>query len=147
MNPIHSRLLLVGSSAPLRQQMRELLVELNVVQIDEASEALSAFTLHQKEPYDLIVCEWDLPRTPGVELVRAIRCSESKRHVSLVLVTADKLGPRTVEALKVGANGILPLPFDEHRTREKFRRIICSLPERSRWTQMRVSDVWSPSAP
>ncbi len=147
MNPIHSRLLVVGSSAPLRQKMRELLGALNVIHIDEASEVLTAFTLHQKDPYDVIVCEWDLPRVAGIELVRAIRSGSCPRKTSLVLVTADKLGPRTVEALQVGANGILPLPFDPHRTREKFKRIICSLPERSRWTQLRLPELWSPSTP
>jgi two-component system chemotaxis response regulator CheY len=147
MNPIQSRLLLVGSSAPLRRQMRELLSELKVTQMDEASEVLTAFTLHQKNPYDAIVCEWDLPRVPGIELVRGIRRSSCQRRTSMVLVTAQLIGPRTVEALQAGANGILEFPFDPHRTLEKFRRVLCHLPERSRWTEMRVSDAWSPSTP
>ena len=147
MNPIHSRLLLVGSNAPLRKQMRALLSELNVIQIDEASEVLTAFELHQKNPYDVIVCEWDLPRVAGIELLRVIRSSTSRCKTSFVLATSNDLGRRTVQALQTGANGILELPFEAHRTKEKFKRIICSLPERSRWTQMRVTDLWTVNTP
>lgn len=143
MNPIHARLLTVSQGTTLREQLRELLSEVKVIEIDETSNGVDAFTLHQNKPYDVIVTEWDVRPLSGIDLLRSIRNGAS-RHTSVVLMSAEKLGPRTIEALKAGANGLIELPLDPTRAREKLRRIIGSVPERSCSGVLRAADLWSP---
>lgn len=144
MNPIHARLLIVSSGTRPRQQLRELLDELHVIQVDEARDGVQALALHQERAYDLVVADWDAPRLSGIELLRAIRRGGSRSHTSVVLMSGEKLGPRTIEALQAGANGLLELPLDVARAREKLRRIIGGMPERSARGALRAADLWSP---
>lgn len=144
MNPLHARVLVVGSSARSRQHLRELLCELHVIHIDEASEGVDAFARHQRAPYDLVIAEWDVRPLPGIELLRAIRSGSSQSHTTVLLMTGEKLGPRTIEALKAGVNGMLELPLDSARAREKLRRMISSMPARAASGALRAADLWSP---
>lgn len=145
MNPIHARVLIVGKSASGRQSLRELLTELSVFQIDEAGDGISALTLHLNSPYELIVAEWELPQLSGIELARAVRNGSTRHTTPFALMSGDKIGARTVEALQAGANGLLELPLHAQRARAKLRRIIGALPERTVRGAARAADLWSPT--
>ena len=144
MNPIHARLLTVSQGAKLREQLRELISEVKVIQLDETSNGVDAFTLHQNRPYDVIVAEWDVRPLSGIDLLRTIRDGVSRARTSVVLMSGEKLGARTIEALQAGANGLLELPLDPARVREKLKRIIGAVPERSCSGVLRAADLWSP---
>ena len=145
MNPIHAKVLIVGNSAAMRYHLRSTLNELTVNQIDEANDGRTAFTLHQSGRYDLVVSEWDLQGLSGIELLRLIRRGVIRAQTLVVLLTAKEVGSRTVVALQAGANGLVELPLDTRRTREKLSRLIASLPESPGRGEVRSADLWSPS--
>lgn len=143
MNLLHARILIVSRSTPIREQLGELLSSIGVIHIYEASDGLAALTLHQNGTFDLVVADWDVPHLSGLELLRAIRRGRTRSNTSMVLMTGEKSGARTIEALKSGANGLLELPLDAQRAREKLRRIIGAVPEHTNRGELRAADLWS----
>jgi two-component system chemotaxis response regulator CheY len=131
MSPNRARLLVVDDSKMLRKIIRELMVELGFVTIDEAPDGGAALKLFHEKPYDLVLSDWNMPFVTGIELLRAIRSGSVRNETPVVLFTADVSARRMVEALESGANGFVAKPFVVPALCEKILRIISTLPPRS----------------
>lgn len=144
MSPTRAKLLICDPSASSREVLRELMHDLSIVRIDEASDGGAALSLFQTNPYDLVLCSWDLPYINGLEVLRAIRRAPSGGQTPLVLIRAGLTAKHTVEALEAGANGVLERPFPVAKLCEKVQRIIGALaPVSEQRSEPRGERSWS----
>jgi PAS domain S-box-containing protein len=76
--------------------------------------------------FDLIVVDWELPDSHGIELCRAIRTRQSRADPYIIVVIPN-CHPGPVQALNAGANDYLTIPFDEvqllHRVHVGLRSV------------------------
>lgn len=128
MNRTNTRLLVVDDSASMRQIIVDLLHELGFPAVDEASDGGAALELFKRTPYDVVITDWYMPRTSGIELLRAIRQGPERAETPVLVLTGHVTTARVVEAIEAGANGFVAKPFVAPSLCEKVLRLVASLP-------------------
>ncbi len=68
----------------------------------------------------LILLDWNMNVMNGLDCLRAIRAGEATKGIPVVMITAETLRNRVVEAIQAGANNYLMKPFSP----EKFQAVV-----------------------
>jgi two-component system phosphate regulon response regulator PhoB len=108
--PGQGRLLIVDDDPDIRDVVSAMLeaVGLSVTAVESAEEALEHVA---REPVDLLLVDWNLPRMTGVDLCRTLR--KDPRHASLpvLFLTAHASSQDMVEAFASGCDDYVTKPF------------------------------------
>ena len=72
-----------------------------------ASDGMEALTLLEREPFDLLMSDWQMPNMSGIELVQAVRASTMVRPLPIVLLTSLDTEDARQRALRAGADAFL----------------------------------------
>jgi diguanylate cyclase (GGDEF)-like protein len=75
-----------------------------------ASDGVEALQMHRKDPFDVIVSDWNMPRMNGIDLCKAVRHGHDYVHFVLATSYDDKAHFR--EGVEAGADDYLAKPID-----------------------------------
>ena len=127
MDLANAKILIVDDNDAMRGNVRELMKDLGLVSIDEASNGRVGLALFESNHYDLVLTDWNMPFVNGLELLRRIRraCVGSKTPV--VLLSSDVSEARALEALSAGASEFLGKASAPTKLREQVLRLVSSL--------------------
>ena len=103
------RCLLIEDYLPLRDSIRECLVEAGYV-VDDYGTGDEGLWSAQNHFYDAIILDVVLPGIDGLELLRRLRLSHDKTPV--ILISARDAVTQRVEGLNAGADDYLVKPFE-----------------------------------
>jgi DNA-binding response OmpR family regulator len=108
-----ARVLLVEERPHLRKLMRNLLVNVGVKKIDEATDGIAGIEAIKSLDPDLAILSWELPLLNGAELVRIIRAPGVLARPSLPVILFGATANRrhVAEARRLGVNAYLILPI------------------------------------
>ncbi|BCE00816.1 response regulator [Marinicellulosiphila megalodicopiae] len=82
--------------------------------VDEAINGRKAQILLQKNKYDLILCDWEMPELSGIELLTWLRPFEIEKNrpkTAFIMVTSRGDKENVVEAVKSGVTDYIGKPF------------------------------------
>jgi len=116
-------ILLVDDSNTMRRIQRNQLESLGHTQITEAVNGEQAYELLQKEAFDLIILDWNMPVMDGMTLLKKIRSNQAYADVKVIMCTSESDKKKVVEAMKAGANNYLVKPFTPEGLAEKLMAI------------------------
>jgi two-component system chemotaxis response regulator CheY len=105
------KILAVDDFSTMRRIVKNLLRQLGYNNVSEAEDGAMALGLLQKEPFDFVISDWNMPNMTGLELLKAIRADSNLKDIPVLLVTAEALKENVVAAVKAGANGYIVKPF------------------------------------
>jgi|SRR5579884_2761675 len=88
-----------------------------VVQTSDGSEAWQQF---ERERFSLVISDWLMPQTDGIELCRRIRNAHIANYPYIILLTALKEKDYYLEGMKAGADDFITKPFDPDELRAKL---------------------------
>jgi len=113
------RILVVEDEAAIRQMIA---FNLNRAGFDvaEAEDCTSARNMIADERPDLVLIDWMLPDSTGLELTRLLRRDEANRDLPIILLTARAEEADKVTGLDSGADDYITKPFS---SRELLARI------------------------
>jgi two-component system chemotaxis response regulator CheY len=123
MNPNH-RFLIVDDFAPMREIIRKVLQETGYEHIQEASDGAAAFPLLLAQQFDLLITDWNMPKLPGIELLRAVRAEPKLAALPVLMVTAEVKREQIIAATHAGVNGYIIKPFTAQALAAKVRKIL-----------------------
>jgi two-component system phosphate regulon response regulator PhoB len=83
-----------------------------------------ALLLASEEAPDLVVLDWMIEGTSGIEVCRRLRRSEQTAHVPIIMLTARESEDDRVRGLETGADDYLTKPFSP---RELIARVVAVL--------------------
>jgi CheY-like chemotaxis protein len=83
--------------------------------------------LARKEVPDLIMLDLNLPDMTGDEVLHRLKADPAVRHIPVIMVSADAMGERIDQLLRLGASGYLTKPY---KLEEFLRTIEEMLPQR-----------------
>ena len=113
------RILIVEDEAPIRQMIAFNLARAGF-EVDEAEDCSSARVCIADDRPDLVLVDWMLPDSSGLELTRALRRDEPNRSLPIIMLTARADERDKVLGLDGGADDYITKPFS---TRELVARI------------------------
>lgn len=117
------KILIVDDSSTMRRIIGNVVQQLGVKKedFDEAEDGVVAWDLLQKNKYDVILTDWNMPNMNGLDLVKHIR-SEGSAHKTTptVMITTEGGKGEVITALKAGVNNYIVKPFNAQTLKEKL---------------------------
>jgi OmpR-family two-component system manganese-sensing response regulator len=123
------RILLVDDEVELTEPLSRLLRR-EGYGVDVAQDGAEGSALAIAQPYDLLILDWMLPHTSGLEICRQLRSRGNTTPV-LFLTAKDTLDDR-VDGLDAGADDYLVKPFELRELMARVRALLRRSPPASR---------------
>jgi two-component system chemotaxis response regulator CheY len=115
--------LVVDDFATMRRIITNVLKQLGYETILEAEDGAKALQIMETERVDFVITDWNMPQMSGLDLLMAIRASEDKKHIPVLMVTAEAMQENIVKAAQAGVNNYIIKPFDAKTLGEKINKI------------------------
>jgi DNA-binding NtrC family response regulator len=144
--PEAGRIVVVDDNARARQSMAETLRAIGH-EVQMCSSATEALRLLEREAFDLILTDLQMPGMDGLAFIRT--CQERRIDAQMVMVTAYASVSSAVEAMRYGAFDYLEKPFDVDQLESVVRRALAqasgdgarsSVPESTDWRGLMVGE-------
>ena len=85
-------------------------------------DALKALTRNDpREPFDVALVDWEMPRMNGLEFIQAVRRNNDFADLKLLMITTLNAPEQVSTALQAGANDYLMKPVDKEMLLEKLQ--------------------------
>ena len=115
------KILLIDSKPDAVNQTKEMLRDLGFMRIDTVDNGSDGFALIETcaddDPYDLVLCAWEMPAMTGLEMLRQIRATDPDLPFIMLAVRADHAS--VVEAKELAVTGYIKKPFSMNELRTK----------------------------
>ena len=115
------KILLVDDSAVMRKMVgKHLTTAVPGVEIIEASDGQDALEKATTDQFALIITDWNMPKMDGLELIKALKASDSGASVPVMVLSTESTPDKIEAATAAGAVGYLSKPFTPDKLREKL---------------------------
>ena len=89
-------------------------------EVTAAEDGEEAWELFSAEQFPVVVSDWIMPRTDGVELVRRIRRGTWPGYVYVILLTSKTDKADVAEGIEAGADEFVRKPIDREELQVKL---------------------------
>jgi len=117
------KILVVDDFPTMRRIIRNLLKELEFVNVDEAEDGAIGLEKLKGGNYGFVVSDWNMPNMDGLAMLQAIRADPSLAKLPVLMVTAEAKKENIIAAAQSGANGYVVKPFTAITLEEKITKI------------------------
>ncbi|MCC6232372.1 MAG: response regulator [Verrucomicrobiales bacterium] len=118
------RMLIVDDSKPMRSFLSYLANEMSfqTVEAVDGRDGLETLIRNDpKQPFDIALVDWDMPRMTGLEFVQFVRRNHDYDELKLMMVTTNNTIEKITQALEAGANDFLMKPVTKESLAEKLQ--------------------------
>lgn len=113
------KVLLVDDEKEFLEIMSERMEARGMV-VTTTNSANKAMSILEKESFDAIIMDFQMPEMDGMEALKAIK--NKNPELQIILLTGYATVEKTVEAMKVGATDFLEKPADLEALAEKIKK-------------------------
>jgi two-component system chemotaxis response regulator CheY len=117
------KILVVDDFSTMRRIVKNILRQLNFVNIIEADDGSTALEMLQKEKIDLVVSDWNMPKMTGLELLKIMKADDALKLIPFLMVTAEAQQENIIEAVKSGVSNYIVKPFTAETLGQKIGQI------------------------
>lgn len=86
----------------------------------EADNGINATTMLKRQPVDIILCDWEMPKMDGEELLRWVRTQEHIKDKPFIMVTSRGDKEFVQKAIEAKVSDYLVKPFNNKQFLEKI---------------------------
>ncbi|PSF05164.1 phosphate regulon transcriptional regulatory protein PhoB [Marinobacter fuscus] len=117
------RVLIVDDESAIREMIA---VALEMADFDymEAEDALQAHSMIVDQRPDLILLDWMLPGTSGVELARRLKKDATTADIPIIMLTAKGEEDNKIQGLEVGADDYITKPFSPRELVARLKAVL-----------------------
>lgn len=115
-----AKVLIVDDYKTMLRILRQMLTDIGLKEIDEASDGTEALELLRSRDYDLILSDWNMAPMTGLDLLRAVRSSTKTQKTPFVLITAEAKVENVATARAAGVTGYMIKPFNAATLKTKI---------------------------
>jgi len=116
--------LVVDDSRMARRHIQRVLADMGIEKMTTAENGREAVELFEKESFQLIVTDLNMPEMDGNQLVDYIRTKSSKPDTPILMVTSENNNARLSNVEQAGVSAICDKPFEPLDVRETLTRIL-----------------------
>lgn len=117
------RVLIVDDFSTMRRIVRNILRQLGIANVVEADDGTTAWDILNREKIDFIVSDWNMPKMPGIDLLRKVRASEQFASLPFLMVTAEAQQENIIEAVQAKVSNYIVKPFTAETLKQKIDKI------------------------
>jgi len=119
------RVLIVDDSGLMRTFIREAVESISKeIEIYGAATGETAWDYLLKMPFDLVLCDWNMPRMNGSELLHFVRENEQIKNTPFIMITAQDDKEMIVKLLKQGVKDYIIKPVSIDVLIARIRKVL-----------------------
>jgi two-component system chemotaxis response regulator CheY len=122
MNTHDLNVLLVEDDQNVSMTLRSMLIEFGISNVYDAVNGEEALALLQeaKEDISLVVCDWNMPKVTGIEVLEAIRKTSPEMPFLMVTARADKSSVLAAKEHNVSVYICKPFSYGEFKKKMNY---------------------------
>ncbi|MDT8879128.1 phosphate regulon transcriptional regulator PhoB [Halomonas saccharevitans] len=115
--------LIVDDEAPIREMIAVALemADYRVLEADSAQAAHAMVVDHQP---DLVLLDWMMPGTSGIELARRLKREEATADLPIIMLTAKGEEDNKIQGLEAGADDYITKPFSPRELVARLKAVL-----------------------
>jgi len=117
------RVFIVDDYNTMLRILRNLLRQLDINNVDEATNGDTAYQMLQRTPPDLIISDWNMQPVTGLDLLKKVRSDAKLKHIPFIMVTAESKTENVVAAKQAGVSNYIVKPFNAETLRAKIASV------------------------
>ena len=121
---VSKKVLIVDDFSTMRRILKNILKQIGFTNISEADYGSTSWEELQKNSFDLIICDWNMPKMSGIELLKKVRADDTYKDIPFLMVTAEAQKQNVIEAVQAGVSNYVVKPFTAESISEKLEKII-----------------------
>jgi two-component system chemotaxis response regulator CheY len=107
-----------------RFQIRDLLKECGFKKITLAASGEEAKVTVQTEPPELILCDWYMTPTDGLEVLKFVRSHPTAKGIAFIMVTGEGTKDRVINAIQAGVDDYIVKPLTMVQVQSKVFQVL-----------------------
>ncbi|MFP3517984.1 response regulator [Pseudomonas sp. SIMBA_077] len=92
------------------------------IRIEDAINGRKAQALLTREPFDLVLCDWEMPEMSGLELLTWCREQDRLKALPFIMVTSRGDKENVVQAIQAGVSDFVSKPFTNEQLLSKVKK-------------------------
>jgi two-component system chemotaxis response regulator CheY len=117
------RVFIVDDYTTMLRILRNLLRQLDINSVEEATNGDTAYHMLQKTPPDLIISDWNMVPVTGLDLLKKVRSDAKLKHIPFIMVTAESKTENVIAAKQAGVSNYIVKPFNAETLRAKIASV------------------------
>ena len=118
------RVLIVDDYQTMLRILRNLLKQLDFLNVVEASDGTTALEALRKEAFGLIISDWNMEPMTGIQLLREVRADSKLKHIPFVMITAESKSQNVITAKEAGVSNYIVKPFNSETLKSKLVSVL-----------------------
>ena len=118
------KVLIVDDYKTMLRIIRNLLKQLNVQEVDEASDGAEALAKLRGASFDLVISDWNMEPMTGLQLLQEVRADAKLARLPFIMITAESKAENVVAAKQAGVSNYIVKPFNAETLREKIEKVM-----------------------
>ncbi len=119
--------LIVDDQQSMRGICKYILGQLGFKDITEAKSGRDALGKIEKDSFDLIISDWNMPDIDGLTLLKVLRKHPKTSKLPFIMATGRSDKEQVQEAITAGVNNYIIKPFDAGTMKKRIEAVIGAL--------------------
>ncbi|MDS1310995.1 phosphate regulon transcriptional regulator PhoB [Marinobacter xiaoshiensis] len=115
---------LIVDDEPAIREMIVVALEMADYECIEAADALEAHALIVDRQPDIVLLDWMLPGTSGIELARRLKKEETTADLPIIMLTAKVEEDNKIRGLEIGADDYITKPFSPRELVARLKAVL-----------------------
>lgn len=116
-------ILLIDDSPTLRTVLGALLTD-SGYQVIEAENGHTAMSIIHRKPFDLVLCDINMPVMDGISFIQSFKQEPQMRHIPVLVLSTENSNEMKLKAKFAGASGWIVKPYKEKTILEAINKLI-----------------------
>jgi two-component system chemotaxis response regulator CheY len=118
------KILAVDDYKTMLRIIGNLLKQLGFKNIDIALDGTEALRCLNRQPYDLIISDWNMEPMSGMELLVAVRADKRFSKIPFIMITAESRTENVIAAKQAGVSNYIVKPFNAETLKLKLMSVL-----------------------
>jgi two-component system chemotaxis response regulator CheY len=116
--------LIVDDYKTMLRIIRNLLKQIDIENVEEASDGAEALLKLRSGDFGLIISDWNMAPMTGLDLLNEVRGDPRLRHIPFIMITAESKTENVVAAKQAGVSNYIVKPFNAETLRDKIAKAV-----------------------
>lgn len=116
--------LIVDDYKTMLRIVRNLLKQINILNVTEASDGAEALSLLRSGDFSLVISDWNMAPMSGLELLQEVRSDPRLQAIPFIMITAESKSDNVIAAKKAGVNSYIVKPFNAETLQGKIEKVL-----------------------
>ncbi|NQV99797.1 MAG: response regulator [Rhodospirillales bacterium] len=117
-------ILIVDDYKTMLRILRNLLRQLNFVNIEEATDGSMALQKLRQGNIDFVISDWNMEPMTGIQLLREVRADDKLKHLPFIMITAESKSENVIAAKQAGVSNYIVKPFNAETLKSKMVSVL-----------------------